>query len=123
MGGEHTGQQHRGQDRVVQGIDPHQGPQDHGDRKAHQAQKGTFQGIVPKILHVDLQSGQEHDVQQPGGSRKDDAAVPGQEVQAMGTDQDPGDDHSQQMGEFKLVRDQGYQENDQEDDQKFKDRV
>ena len=96
-----------------------------GERHAEsvEAEDEASPAVFLEIGHVHVQSREEHDVEQAGRSRENDAAVAQHEVQAVGADHRARDDEPQQIGDFEFVQQQRSREDDDQDQHEFQDRV
>ena len=66
--------------------------------------KAPAPAVFLEIGHVHVQPRQDHDVQEAGRSREDDAAIAQNQVQAVGADHRTCDDEPQQIGDFEFVQ-------------------
>jgi hypothetical protein len=64
-------------------------------------------------MQVDLDAGQEHQVQQPHGTQQDDGVAPCQQVQPVGPDDRTGDDDADDARDAELLHQQRSQQEDQ----------
>ena len=92
-------------------------------QKGVKAENDTLATVLFEVVHVDFQSGQEHNVEQTGCSRQDDAAVPKYQIETMRTDDGTGDNKAQQLWNFQLIEQNRCKENDYENKQKFQYRI
>ena len=74
------------------------------DAEGVEAEHEAAPTVAPEVGHVHVESREEHDVEQAGRAREDDAAVAQHEVQSVGADHRSGDDEPQQVGDFELVQ-------------------
>ena len=121
--GEEPGEQDRGVDRESQDVMPGQDAQGERHAEGVEAEDEASPAVFLEIGHVHVQSREEHDVEQAGRSRENDAAVAQHEVQAVGADHRARDDEPQQIGDFEFVQQQRSREDDDQDQHEFQDRV
>lgn len=116
---EHAGQQYRSEPRKAEQVVSRDDTERHRHAEGIETESQAAQAVAFEIAHIDFQSRQEHDVEQPRRARKDDAAVAQDEVEAVGADHGSGDDEPQQRRDADLVQQQRRSENDEQDDEKL----
>lgn len=92
---EHAGQQYRSEPRKAEQVVSRDDTERHRHAEGIETESQAAQAVAFEIAHIDFQSRQEHDVEQPRRARKDDAAVAQDEVEAVGADHGSGDDEPQ----------------------------
>ena len=121
--GEQSGQQDRGVDRESQDVIPGQDAEGQRDTEGVESEDEASPAVFLEIGHVHVEAREEHDVQEAGRSREDDAAVAQHEVQAVGADHRTRDDEPQQIGDFEFVQQQRSREDDDQNQHELQDRV
>ena len=104
MGGKHTRQQYRSQHGEIQHVKPDKRSQGHRHQKRVHPEGQTLPFILFKIPQINLQPRQEHDIQKPGCSRKNNTTIPQHQVKTIRPDNCPGNNQSQQMGNPQLIQ-------------------
>ena len=102
--GEEPGQQDRGVNREAQDVIPGQDAESERHAEGVEPEDEAAPAVFLEIGHVHVQPRQEHDVQEAGRSREDDAAIAQNQVQAVGADHRTCDDEPQQIGDFEFVQ-------------------
>ncbi len=121
--GEQPGQQHRRVDREAEDEVAHGDAHEHRDREGVEPEHQAVPPRAPEVGRVHLQPREEHDVEESGRARENDAAVAQHEVQAVGADDGAGDDEPQQVGHLELVEQQGRGQHDGHDEHELQDGV
>ncbi len=121
--GEHAGQQYRGLHGEVEAVEAGQNTERHGNQKRVGTEKQTSGAVAPEIAQVYLEACEKHDVEQTGRTGEDDAAVALHQVDAVGADDRPGDDESEDGRYADFVQQQGCEQNDRQDDEEFQYRI
>lgn len=86
--------------------------QNHGDEKGVETEDYTvFAGLL-EIVHVYLETGQEHQVEDTHVAEYLETAVAGQQVEAVGPDDNPGDDESDDVWNPYAVEEYGRKQDD-----------
>jgi len=91
----------------------------HRDEKCEQAEEYAFADILPEMVHVYLQTREEHQIQKPHLAEYGERAVTVEYVEPVRPDSHTGDYHADDVGYLELVeydrREQYYGHHDQED--------
>ena len=95
----------------------------HGYREGVEPEYRAAPAVALEVVHVHLQPRKEHDVQQARRARQNDAAVAQHEVEPVGSDDGPGDDKPQQIGDFQPVEQQRRAQHDGHDEHELENRV
>jgi hypothetical protein len=74
--------------------------------------------VLLEILHVDLQAGREHDVEQAHRAEENKARIALQQVEPVGTDHHAGQDHADDAGHAQLAQQDGHQQDDEQHQRK-----
>ena len=102
--GEKPGEQYGGVNRKPQDVIAGQDAERERDAECVKSEDEASPAVFLEVGHVHVQSREEHDIEQAGRSREDDAAVAQHEVQAVGADHRTCDDEPQQIGDFQFVQ-------------------
>ena len=121
--GEQSGEQDRGVDREAEEVVTGQYAEGQRDAEGVESEDEASPAVAAEIGHVHVQPREEHDVQESGRTRENDAAVAQHEVEAVGSDHRTCDDQPQQIGDFEFVQQERSREDDDQDQQEFQDRV
>ena len=113
------GREERKSEDAVSGADA----EEHGDREGVESEYGASPAVAPEIGHVHFEAREEHNVEQSGRSREDDAAVAQHEIQPVGADDGAGDDEPQQIGDAQFVEQQRRREDDHQDQHELEDGI
>ena len=120
---EESGQQDRRMDGVAEDEVPGREAEHHRHREGVEPEHQAVPPRAPEVGRVHLQPREEHDVEESGRARENDAAVAQHEVQAVGADDGAGDDEPQQVGHLELVEQQGRGQHDGHDEHELQDGV
>ena len=72
-----------------------------------------------EMVHVNLKSGKEHEIEQSDLSEDGKRRVVVEHIEAVGTDHHPGHYHAYDVGDFELVEEQGRKEDDGQHDKEY----
>ena len=78
---------------------------------------------APEIIEIHLETGKKHQVENAHRAEKNDAGVPGQDVQAVRTDENIADNDADDTGEPDFAEQKRGKEDDKGDQGKDEDRV
>mgnify|MGYP007072515819 CR=1 FL=1 len=121
--GKEPGQQDRRVEREAQQVVAGEDTQPERHAEGVESEDEAAPAVVLEVGHVHVEPREEHDVEQAGRARKDDAAVAQHEVQSVGANHRAGDDEPQQVGDLELVEDERCREDDDQNEQELQNRV
>ena len=110
-------------DGVAEDEVPGREAEHHRHREGVEPENEAAPAVAPEIVHVHLQTRQEHDVQKTRRARKNDAAVAQHQVEPVGADDRTGDDEPQQVGYLQPVEQQRGPQYDGHDKHELEDGV
>ncbi len=86
MRGEHTREEYGGHERKLKEVETCRDTHRHRYRECEQTKHEAFFAALDKLVHVDFETCEEHDVEESSGSRHYDSCVADYEVEAVGPD-------------------------------------
>ena len=97
--------------------------QNHGDKKGVEAEDYTVFAGLFEIVHIDFKTGQKHQVEDTYVAEYFETAVAGQQVKAVGPDDDTGDDKPDDVGNSYAIEQYGCKQYDYQYDEKYQPRI
>ena len=123
MRGKHTGGKETGVEAVAQQIITHRKAQGQRDDEGKEPEQ---EGLVPvglELVHVELESGDEHDIQESDGREQVHRGIVLHPVQGIGAYGHPGKDEHDDTRNIESAKQDGGDQDDQQDEGKDQDGI
>ena len=123
MGGIHGAEEHRRQHVEPQDEVARQDAEKERDDERQQPEEQSAADVEPQMVHVNLESGEEHEVEQTYLAENVEARVVVEYVEAIGTDDDAGHNHADDVWNLDFIEQQRRKEDDSQNDEKNRHRL